>query len=314
MSAPDATVAICTWNRARLLAITLEQMVSLQVPADASWELIVVNNACTDATDSVIEAYQDRLPIRSVAERRPGQSHARNRAVSEAEGEYIIWTDDDVLVDPQWLAAYLRAFAERPEAAFFGGPIEPWFEGDPPKWLSAVLPRVASCYALRDFGTQPIPFDWATHTVPYGANFAVRNDVQKQFAFDPRFGLKQESVMRGEEVRMIEMVLAAGYGGWWVPDARVKHFLPRSRQTTAYLRAYCRGMGELRTVGKTYDGPRLFGAPRYLWLEAAKAELRYYALRMGKEPEDWIESLIESGALWGELKGWRTAHASTRRD
>ena len=287
--------------------MTLERMTSLEVPAGTSWELIVVNNACTDNTSQVVDAFKGRLPVRRVNENRPGQSHARNRAVSEAAGRYIVWTDDDVLVDTDWLAAYLRAFNRHPEAAFFGGPIEPWFEGEPPEWLLRVLPRVASCYALRDFGTEPVPFD-----SPYGANFAVRTDVQKQHGFDPRFGLRQNGVMRGEEVRMIEKVLAAGHSGWWVPDARVRHFLPKSRQTVAYLRSYYRGVGEASAVGGTFNGPHLFGVPRYLWLETARAELRYRTARLKGTPDLWIEALIVSGMLWGELKGWRAEHHNRR--
>jgi hypothetical protein len=48
------TVAICTWNRAGLLAQTLEQMRQLVIPPGVTWELIVVNNNCTDDTDQVI--------------------------------------------------------------------------------------------------------------------------------------------------------------------------------------------------------------------------------------------------------------------
>jgi len=76
------TVAICTWNRARLLDQTLNHMRNLQIPPDVDWELLVVNNNCTDQTDTVIERYEGDLPIRRLFEARPGLSHARNRALA----------------------------------------------------------------------------------------------------------------------------------------------------------------------------------------------------------------------------------------
>ena len=58
------TVAICTLNRAESLRRTLKSLAAMQVPDDLDWEVVVVNNGCTDHTDDVIEAFADRLPIR----------------------------------------------------------------------------------------------------------------------------------------------------------------------------------------------------------------------------------------------------------
>ena len=107
----DVTVAICTWNRARLLDTTLARMCSLRIPAGIRWELLVVDNNCTDETPAVIERYASRLPIRRLVEERQGTSFAKNCVLSQAEGELLVWTDDDVLVDENWLAAYLEAAA-----------------------------------------------------------------------------------------------------------------------------------------------------------------------------------------------------------
>src|SRR5215467_3645713 len=50
----DVTVAICTWNRAELLRQTLEQFTNITSPSGQTWELLVANNNCTDATDDVL--------------------------------------------------------------------------------------------------------------------------------------------------------------------------------------------------------------------------------------------------------------------
>src|SRR5262249_5404549 len=112
-----ATVAVCTWNRAALLDRTLEQFTRLRVPAGLQWELLVVNNNCTDDTDQVLGRYRDRLPLSPLFEPRQGLSHARNCAVQAAAGDLIVWTDDDVLVDPDWLGCHVAAAQRWPEAA-----------------------------------------------------------------------------------------------------------------------------------------------------------------------------------------------------
>ena len=71
------TVAICTWNRASLLDQTLTQMHQLRVPSNVEWELLIVNNNCTDDTDAVIARHHGVLPLRRLFESKPGLSNVR---------------------------------------------------------------------------------------------------------------------------------------------------------------------------------------------------------------------------------------------
>src|SRR6516225_8873209 len=103
------TIAICTWNRSKSLNVTLKSLQQLIVPSGIKWELVVINNNCTDDTDEVIARFADGLPIRLLHEKRQGLSNARNCAVKAAKGEYTVWTDDDVIVDSNWLVAYVNA-------------------------------------------------------------------------------------------------------------------------------------------------------------------------------------------------------------
>ena len=71
------SVVVCTWNRAALLAKGLEAIAALDVPAGCEWELVVVDNACTDDTPAVLERFAERLPLRRVSEPRLGLSRAQ---------------------------------------------------------------------------------------------------------------------------------------------------------------------------------------------------------------------------------------------
>src|SRR5690348_7802361 len=106
----DVTIAICTRNRAASLRRMLTSLANMDVPGGTEWETVVVDNGSNDDTPNIIRSFVGSLPIRHDLEPSPGVSYARNRAAALARGTYIVWTDDDVIVDRHWLSAYVAAF------------------------------------------------------------------------------------------------------------------------------------------------------------------------------------------------------------
>jgi hypothetical protein len=305
MSISRVTVAICTWNRCALLRQTLERMVQMTAPLGIGWELLVVNNNSTDDTDAVIAEFATRLPIRRLFEPAPGLSNARNRAVAEATGEYMVWTDDDVLVEPEWLVEYCAGFVRHPRGTVFGGPVKPWFPNTPPAWLVEGWSRVFAAYACIDHGGDERQLD--DRKVPFGANMAMRMDHQRAQRYDPSLGVRPGSRMGGEEIDVIRRSLAAGGESWWLPAARVQHYIPEQRQSLEYLRRYFFSDGEY--LGRFESGtlehfPRLFGRPRWLLRSALEAELRYQLHRRTRPAAEWMADLIEASRSRGQLHGF----------
>jgi len=300
------TVAICTWNRSALLRETLERMTSLLVPPGAAWELLVVDNNSTDDTPSVASAYDGRLPLRYLFEPTPGKSNACNLAVREARGEYILWTDDDVLVARDWLAAYCEAFERWPDAAVFGGRILPWFAGSPPDWLVRGFHRVEHAFAALDLGPEPLPL--GGDRLPFGANMAIRMKEQRRHRYDPGLGPRPNSGLRGEEITLVRGMLAEGATGWWVPAAEVQHYIPEHRQTIPFLRTYYEGWGEWLGRGASKPDRRTFlGRPVWLWREMVEASMRYQVRRRFAQPEVWLEDLKAASTAAGRFKRYGSA-------
>jgi len=293
------TVAICTWNRAKLLKQCLEQMTKLVIPPDVEWELLVVNNNCTDDTDQVIASFSNRLPIRRLFEPKQGLSHTRNLAASEAKGDYILWTDDDVLVDSNWLVVYENAFQRWPKAAYFGGFIEPWYEKQPPKWITSDLQFFSGLILNRDFGHVERPF--LKTEVPYGANMAFQKWIFNKWKFNSRLGRNANDHILSEEVELLNNLKAYGLKGVWVPAAKVEHWIPVHRLTKKYTWNYFHGLG--RTVIRIEgipDGKLLLGAPRWLYRKYLELLVKYY-LQLFSGRRDWTKTFVAAAIVAGKI-------------
>jgi hypothetical protein len=116
------SVAIVTRNRAALLSKALQSLVEQERPPD---QVVVVDNASTDETDSVARSFEDRLNIRLVREEQVGIPIARNTSLQHSTGDIVALLDDDCIADRRWLAEIELPFLRDPHIAAVGGRIRP---------------------------------------------------------------------------------------------------------------------------------------------------------------------------------------------
>ncbi len=299
------TIAICTWNRSASLRTTLENLRNLSIPPGIDWEVLIVNNNCTDDTDEVVERFVGLLPIRLLHEAQQGLSKARNCAVAGARGDYILWTDDDTIVDRDWLAAYVDAVRAWPEAALFAGPIKLKLEGTPPDWLAEGLNHesIASCYAHRNASDVPIRLS-SEHeaSIPYGPNFCIRAREQRRFLYRTELGKRGNTNVRSEETDVARSVLESGAEGWWVPAAIVHHVIPQDFLTRSYLRSCFVGAGRSLVRCDVRPGHRAVLRAPELFAAAMYSELRYRLQHLLRKPARlWLEHFKMASIRWGTL-------------
>jgi glycosyltransferase involved in cell wall biosynthesis len=306
------SIAICTWNRSHLLRQTLSTLKDLAVPNALEWEILVVNNNCTDSTDDVVEGFGDCLPIRLLHERAPGKSHAANLATREARGELMLWTDDDVLVDPGWLAAYVRAANDWPDAGYFGGRISPWFESKPPEWVEANTQFLSCMLVTRDLGPNEGPLG---DQAPWGANMAFRTHVLRKVNFSSQFGPTGNNQVRGEEVELVLRLQRERVFGVWVPSAVVRHFVVNERLTPQYLWSFYAGSGRTHARAGTHqlplDGKRWGGVPRYLYRLYAERRLGAM-LSCLRQSSNWVQDYAAAAWVSGIIRELRESKVDGR--
>jgi GT2 family glycosyltransferase len=103
---PTCSVVVCTRDRVDDLRQCLDALCASKPEGS---EIIVVDNAPpNDLTANLAFEY----PVRYAREERQGLNWARSRGAKEALGEIVIYTDDDVVVDPNWIDAMRRPFID----------------------------------------------------------------------------------------------------------------------------------------------------------------------------------------------------------
>ncbi|MFQ8827682.1 MAG: glycosyltransferase family A protein [Alistipes sp.] len=149
---------IATFNHSAYLLRTLESLAGQTLPAQ-EFEILVVNNNSTDDTPAVFAEFARRHPelrLRMVAEPDQGISYARNRGVAEAEGECIVFIDDDEEAVPDFAKSYRDFFRSRPDCDAAGGAVVPVYEAPLPRWYSHYIEKMIT--GAMDMGDRVRPF------------------------------------------------------------------------------------------------------------------------------------------------------------
>lgn len=249
MPAPTlgVTVAIPTYKRAGMLRQTLEGLVKQDYPAELL-EILIVDNNSPDDTRAVVESFTSAAHRpRYVLETQQGANHARNRAIREARHEIVLFGDDDILIEPNWVREIARPWQEHPELKIgaVAGEVIPVFPDGCPAWVAGFH----GPQALRADAGPLRPGQ-----VPMSASLAFRRDTFAALGyFDTELGRKGGVVFGGDENLAIKRLLKGGYEVWFAPAARALHQMPASRTTFRYVRKHAFDSARSRVVGRVRD-------------------------------------------------------------
>jgi len=189
------SVILCSCNRADHLENTLQSLRQVAVPEDWETELLLVDNDSTDATPEVMQDFDHpAMRVRVLREEKRGVSNARNHAVSEARGQVLLFTDDDLRLPPDWIEGMVSPILNDEADAVAGG-VE-LAEEIHKEWMT---PRHRSLLAC----TEQIDPDHPRWIV--GANMSISREVFETIpGFDPELGPGQLG-LGGETLLFLQM-------------------------------------------------------------------------------------------------------------
>ncbi|MEP7207736.1 MAG: glycosyltransferase [Casimicrobiaceae bacterium] len=301
---------VCTYNRAASLQRTLDSLAAQAVRTGIDWEVLVVDNNSKDDTAGVVRRFVASFPrARYAFEERQGLSFARNRGIELATGALILFTDDDVTPESDWVQRIHDGMASTGCDAC-GGFIAPVWETPPPTWLTerfhgflAIKTERSDWYEVR--GDAPLP---------YGANMAFRRDVFERFGtFDVNRGRKGNILASGEDGELIGRLIESGGKVMFFGDARVHHAVESFRLTKRYFRRWRYQNSRNLAESRGFPGARrVGGVPLYLFAQLSRAVGRAAWARLAGKPDD--EAFFREIIAWhflGSIQGlWRTRKAS----
>jgi len=288
------SVVFSSFNGEGTLPAMLDSLVNMRKQIRCIWELIIVNNNSDDNTQKILGKYTDLLPLKVINECRPGKNISLNRALEYVHGELIIFTDDDVIVDPDWLNNYELLMQQYPDVVVFGGAISPfWLEKPDAVLLKQIPIGIAFAVNHGNFENGYIEPDKL-----WGPNMAIQRQLfDKGLRFDETIGPSGSNYAMGSETDILMRIKLDGGQGFFSNDIKVQHIIRKHQLSLDWLkgRAFRAGRGELRSqlrVGNDVQCGMILGYPRWvvkliliLWVKVLMNKV--FGKRLEKFDSEW---------------------------
>ena len=210
MSTPRVSVIVPVYNGERTIEECVESILGLSFPR-SDVELLLIDNASSDNTATILNRYRDRAII--LHERKRGPAAARNRGLKNATGDIVVFTDADCVVHRDWLSQIIAPLRD-PVVGIVGGTI-----------LS-----MKPCNAVEEFGERIHDHRMAIEC--YSPPYAITMSWASRRSVLEKTGPFDEDLLRCEDCDLAYRVVDAGYRIVHEPAAVVYH---RNEQSLAGL-------------------------------------------------------------------------------
>lgn len=226
------------------------------IPKSVRWEVVVAENGSRDNTCEAVREMSASIPLVLLHLREKGKAAALNEAMALAKGQFVIFTDDDIIPSQTWVSDLLDAAGHFPEAILFTGPIIPAYPKGTPNWLQ----KHPLCGFLFARYQPPNPLGYISpFRAPYGPNFAVRRSAIANLQFRVDLGPSEQNGPLSyedwdfiEELRHRHSAFLNRGGFIFVPSASVCHEIRREQTGLDWIteRAYQSGRSSVIMTGK----------------------------------------------------------------
>jgi len=231
------SIIICTYNRSGLLKHCLDNLLQ-QDASQKSFEVIIVDNNSTDRTKEVVTQYVKKIPnLTYVFEKVQGLSYARNRGYDVAQGDYLVYLDDDTIAPPDYLSN-IQNVIKKYTPDILGGPIYPYYTSEKPSWFK-------DKYQIRKYENNS---GFSLTCRVSGGNFTIKMNILKKIGlFDVELGIKGDKLGLGEDAKVIDIyrtnIPEKQQKIYYALECFVNHHVPRHKMKMQYIltRSYLSG-------------------------------------------------------------------------
>lgn len=283
------SLIIPTYNRGRSLERLLLALQDQNLP-QVNYEIIIVNNACTDETQRICEAFLSKFKnFKIIYEPTAGLLAARNSGVLAAKGEILTFCDDDIEPYPIWLSAIMDIMVSHPDIMLLGGNNKGAFDILPPAFVNEFWIQdehgiqLNFYYSLIENINQSMPAPHQSYIM--GCNFTTRRsvlDIAQGFGPD----CMPNIIWQGDGENRVGKIAEKMGKVWLDPKVSVRHWMSSSRLT----REYVEKRKLYSDIVESYTSLREFNFSIYKNGDNPhKNKNRYLQLALNyKELRDWI--------------------------
>lgn len=119
---PSISIVIPTYNRVDTLKLVLPSLLNQSLSSE-DYEIIICDSKSEDGTDLLISNFSDKR-IRFLPGKYNSRAEARNAGIENARGDIVLFTDADIIAEPDLLSLHLNAHGKYPGSAFVGREIQ----------------------------------------------------------------------------------------------------------------------------------------------------------------------------------------------
>ena len=213
----EFSVAVCTYNRASMLADCIDSLLK-QTIDNSRFEIIIVDNNSTDNTEEIAQVLvKSHNNIKYFKEMIAGYSAPRNCGWKNAYGNIIAYIDDDEIAAPDWLESIEKAFQIEKKPDIVGGICLPKYDVNPPDWFTESM-------GGTDKNRQKGILNQRTDSYLGCGNIAFKKEVlEKLNGFSNDFNMKNGFLMMGEDTDICQRAKKAGFQLYYDPDIKIYH-------------------------------------------------------------------------------------------
>ena len=237
----QASVVICTYNRAHLLSLCIESINALSF-AKPGYEVLIIDNNSTDTTPAVCKDAAAKFPdltLRYIHEPSQGVAYSRTRGAKESKGTIVAYIDDDCLADPNWLNEIVNFYDSHADCMSSGGRIIPEYRVPVADWFGKYFWGLVGNY---DLGRSVFQMKGVRY--PSGANMHFRKTAFDKYGyFDGDLGRSGKSLMAGEEKAMYLKLIHANEKVFYLPQVIVYHHVEANKFDKNYVKRHSMGIG-----------------------------------------------------------------------
>lgn len=242
------SVVIPTYNRLAQLKRVVAGLEQQTHPAD-HWQVVIVSDGSSDGTSDYLSSLHTPLSLIPLVQEHQGVSAARNLGVRAADGDIVLFIDDDIVPAPQLVEEHARSHTAHGDKAVVIGPmatppdfkLSPWVS-----WEQAMLEKQYRAMLLGEWLPSARQF--------YTGNASVkRRHILNAGGFDPR-------LRRAQDIDLAYRLAALGLEFIFNPAAVGYHYAQRSFEAwfqIPYLGGYADVM-MANQKGQAWLLPRIF--------------------------------------------------------